>query len=196
MIVAVVQGSDVMRPAGLSAADYYRSLTDLQSTAWNSTLRLTTVLCCYAAVYLGISTAIGRWGRLASSDVRAAHIRVLTILIVTGGIIFPLILRTSDSARRQSFTLYDITSPHYVWLELIKKEPTRRVEFDWSSPRESLQELTRARGHVDVIVVLLLFAAFIAVAVNSLALWRGFRNLVPLEPRHDYAGDSQPPAES
>jgi len=130
-MVVIVQGLDVPRPVGLSVADYYGGLTDLQSQSWSPTLRITTAWCCYAAVYLGIGTAMARWGRLASSDVRAVHVRILTVLVVIAGIILPLLTRLTELVESRTFTVYDITSPPYAWWELSRRTPSDRLRLEF-----------------------------------------------------------------
>ena len=56
-------------------------------------LRVATAVCWYLAIYLGIATALARWGRAVSNEVKPAHIRVLTFLLFTAGMIFPLLFK-------------------------------------------------------------------------------------------------------
>ncbi|MFQ5733811.1 MAG: ABC transporter permease [Planctomycetaceae bacterium] len=188
VIVVAVQGRDGLRPSTLSVESYYRGLTDLQSPTWTQTLRVSTAVCAYVVIYLGIAAALGRWASSISSDARPAHVRVLTVLVLTAGVIFPLVLRATEAVKQPN-TVFDVTSPSMTIQYLVRKSPPAQVPFDWSAPRESLNELIRRRGYADVIIVLLMMAAGAAVLVNGAALYRGFRDLQPL--RRDSAGNDR-----
>lgn len=183
LVVAVCHSFDGLRPASLSQRDYFLELANLQSPVWGRTLRLSTALCFYAVIYLGIATALTRWGMAISGEVRPAHIRVLTILLFLAGVIFPLILRATDVIDRFGYTAFDITSPKVTCDYLMGRAPTALVGFDWSAPFESMKTLVQRRGYYDVILVLLGVAAALAVLVNVPALYRGLSDLHPLRPR-------------
>lgn len=179
-IMVACQSFEVLRPAGMSLGEYYASLTDLQSPVWNRPLRVTTVLCAYTIIYLSIATLLGRIGRRVSNEVKPAHIRVIIILLVTAGIIFPLILRAAEAIKETRYTVFDITSPPVTVEELVRRHPTQRVELaDYS--RESLQNYVGKRGYGDLVIVLLVLTACLGVAINGWALVRSVTGLKPLQ---------------
>jgi hypothetical protein len=181
LIVLVVLGQDGLRPAGISSGDYYRGVFDPLMPTWTPTLRFTTVVCCYAAVYLGIGTALGRWGRQISNEVTAAHARVIVILVFTAGVIFPLVLRATEAVKSHEYTVFDLTAPPSTCQYVIRRTPASDFAFDWSAPRESVDQLVRSRGYGDVIVVLLAAAAVVGLLTNSAAMWKGMFGLEPLK---------------
>lgn len=183
IITVICHSSGALRPASLSSAEFFSGLADLRSPAWSPTLRLITAMCLYAAIYLGIAAALARWGTSVSTEVRPAHVRVLTILLFLAGTIFPLVLRVTDVIDRPEFTVFDITSPKVTCTYLLRQSSEAAVAFDWSSPFESLQLLTRQRGYFEVVLVLLAFAAGVVVLINLPAMYRGATDLEPLRPR-------------
>ena len=181
LIVLFAQGLDGMRPAGLSLGDYYRGVFDPLLPTWTTTLRFTTVVCCYAAIYLGIAAALGRWGRQISSEVTAAHARVIVILVLTAGEIFPLVLRATEALKSHEYSVYEITSPRATLQHVLRRAPSEGFVFDWSTPAESLDQLVRSRGYVDIAVILLAAAAAFLVFVNLAALGKGVFGLETLK---------------
>lgn len=176
LIVAASQGIAAVEIGG-DFGEYVADLYYLQSSSWTDVLRVTTAVCCYAAIYLGIATAMARWGRAVSTEVKPAHIRVLTFLLFTAGMIFPLLLRATEFVKGNAYTLYDITNPKDTIEELGARHRTRQVEIDWSTPIESMQALIRDRGYGDIVIVLLATAALFAVLINTWAMFNGVRSL-------------------
>lgn len=180
IIAVVVMGRDGLRPAALSVEDYYRGLTDLQSPTWTEPLRIATAICAYVVIFIGIGAALGRWASSISRDARPAHVRVLTILVFTAGVIFPLVLRATEVVK-QRYSLFDITSPPVTLQYLSRRVPAVQVPFDWS--KASFDQLINRRGYAEIIIGMLVVCACLAVLFNGLALFRGFRNLQPLRSR-------------
>lgn len=181
IIIVVFQALE-FRPAGMTFAEYCSALPDLQSAVWNRSLRIASVLCGYGVIFVGIAAALARWGRAVSNDVKAAHIRVITLLLFVAGIIFPLILRATEAVKQHDYTIFDITSPPVTCEYLTRHSPAARVEVDWSAPVDSLQDVIRHRGYADVIVLFIGAIALLAVLFNVPALVRSVWNLKPLNP--------------
>lgn len=183
VIVAACQGTEALRPIGWTFGDYVRNLGDLQSKAWNTPfapLRLTTALAAYAIIYLGIATTLARWGTAVSSDIKPAHIRVVAILLMTAGVLFPLLLRATDTIKTADYTLFDLTSPQETAKYLVKSQSERQVEFDWSDMNDSLQRLVAARGYGDLILIILEMFCLLMLLLNLTSFYRAFRDLRPL----------------
>ena len=189
-IVVVVMGRDGLRPAALDVESYYRGLTDLQSKTWTQTLRITTTICAYVVIYIGLGTALGRWAPSISEDARPAHVRILTFLLIIAGVIFPLVLRATETVQRGN-TLLDVTSPPMTIHQLIRRTPTKPVDFDWSTPWASIDMMIEKRGHGDVWIGILLLACVGVVAINGIALFQGFRSLRPVRPRTPDAEETE-----
>ncbi len=180
LIVVFLFGMNGLRPGSMTSGEYFLALFEIQSPAWTPTLRATTAVCYYAAIYLGIAAAIGRWGVAVSSDVRPVHVRIFAVLIGACGAIFPLLLRATEMVKGFDFVIYDITNPVPTVSYLLRKPPTAMFAFDWSSPIDSVKLLVEKRGYLDVILVILAVTACLAVLVNGLALLRGLTRLKPL----------------
>lgn len=179
-IVAACYSFDAMRPAGMSLGEYYTELFDLQSKVWVMPLRIAAAVACYAVIFLGIATLLARWGQRVSDEVNPAHIRVIVVLLFTAGVIFPLILRMADAIQENRYSIFDVTSPPITLDYLASSQPRTTVEWDWSSPRDSMQQLINQRGYGDVVIVLLLLTAGFCVFINSLSLLKSVFGLKPL----------------
>eukprot|EP00913_Durusdinium_trenchii_P023457 g22035.t1 len=162
LIVAVSQALTHI-DAGGDFGGYVANLYYLQSSSWSDVLRVATAVCCYLAIYLGIATALARWGRAVSNEVKPAHIRVLTFLLFTAGMIFPLLLRATDFVKNSKYTLYDITNPRFTIEELGFRHPRRSINFDFSDFSTSLERLVVYRGYGDIVLVMLLAGAAVAI---------------------------------
>lgn len=186
-IIVACQGLDAMRPASLTIEEYYSSLLNLQSPVWNRTLRVSTVIIGYVAIYLGIATLLGRWGQRVSNDVKPGHVRVIVVLMITAGVIFPLILRMAEAIQENRFSVFDVTSPPLTIDYLLSLPPKQTIEWDWSSPQASMSELISKRGYGDIIIVLVLLAAGFFVVLNLWSLGKSVFGLKPLNrPRSNY----------
>lgn len=186
-IIVACQGLDAMRPPSMTVDEYYSSLLNLQSPVWNRTLQASTVIIGYVAIYLGIATLLSRWGQRVSNDVKPGHVRVIVVLMITAGVIFPLILRMAEAIQENRFSVFDITSPPMTMDYLMSRPPKRTMEWDWSSPRESVSELIRVRGFTDIVIVLIVLAACFLVVLNAWSLGKSVFGLKPLKrPRSNY----------
>ena len=176
LIAAVTQGIARVESGG-DFGNFVSDLYYLQSTSWTNPLRFATAACCYVAIYLGIATTMGRWGRSISAEVTPAHIRVLMFLLFVAGMFFPLLLRATEFIEGTQYTLFDITNPSTTIEEISNRQFLNQTPFDFSTPIESLKNLVAMRGYGDVALVLLMFAALFAVLFNAWAMYSGFRNL-------------------
>lgn len=177
LIAAAAQGMIVVENGG-KFGEFLADLYYLQSSSWSTVLQVATAVCCYVAIYLGISTAMARWGRSISSEVKPSHVRVLTFLLFTAGMISPLLVRGFDIVKGTRYSLYDITNPYSTIGEMISsKYGGNQVKFDFSAPLASLDILISKRGYTDIVLVLLMCAAFLAVLFNAWAMFNGVRGL-------------------
>ncbi|MCH8830484.1 MAG: ABC transporter permease, partial [Planctomycetes bacterium] len=160
--------------------EFYAGLFNLRSSSWTVLVRITTAVCCYAAVYLGIATAMGRWGRSVSTDVKPAHVRILTVLLFTAGFIFPLLLRATETIKGNQYTLFDITAPKSTLDTLAARIPSRHAEIDLTDPVNSLRQYVKIRGLSEIVLVLLMLAALTAALVNARAMITGVSGLSSL----------------
>lgn len=73
-------------------------------------LQMIGAVCCYIVIYIGIGAALGRQGRSISSDLRPAHVRIVTVLLVAAGQIVPLIPRVLELIPWRSHSVIDLIS--------------------------------------------------------------------------------------
>jgi hypothetical protein len=123
---------------------------------WTAALQFTTGCCCYIVIYIGIGTALGRWGRAISSEIKPAHIRVLTFLVFAAGLIAPVLPRLIGSRTWNTrFSILDVTNPVVT-----------------------LDQLERYSRSNDTIVIVLAVGALLAVLMNLRAMQRGVKEIV------------------
>jgi len=126
--------------------------------SWHSILLFVTCLSCYVIIYLGIGTALGRWGRQVSSECRPAHVRVITLLVFAAGLIVPYLPSVMGLVRWSGYTLFYVTNPF-----------------------TSIWEVERGRSHVDVITEIVAAGALLAILVNLAAMRRGVTEILSAE---------------
>lgn len=73
-------------------------------------LPILTTACCYVVIMLGIGSALSRWGRSLSSEVKAAHARVATVLVFAAGMIIPFFPRLLKWVNWRDFSLLDVSN--------------------------------------------------------------------------------------
>ena len=83
----------------------------------------------YLLIYLGLGSALGRWIRAVSSDIRAAHARVLLIFMLAGGSMIPALLYTYDSRLTDTWPLLWITSPVMTAARILDD-----LDLGWTQP--------------------------------------------------------------
>lgn len=110
---------------------------------------------CYVIIYLGLGTALLRWGRIVSSEFKPAHARVLTLLIFAAGAIVPYLPSMISSQGYRGFHLMLITNPF-----------------------ASLTEMGRPTPNTDKILTLVLIGAAISILVNGRAMWQGVTEII------------------
>ena len=94
---------------------------------WSMPVQVWTALSCYLVIYLGIGCAAGRVLRRHLSELNSAHLRVMTFLLLTAGIIFPLLLYWFRDNRRAS--LFDVTSPFMTLDRLMSSQNAQGYEI-------------------------------------------------------------------
>lgn len=94
---------------------------------WSVPVQVWTALCCYLVIYLGIGCASGRVLRRHLTEINAAHLRVMTFLLLTAGIIFPLLLYWFRDNRRAS--VIDVTSPFMTLDRIMSRQNTEGYEI-------------------------------------------------------------------
>ncbi len=111
--------------------------------------------CLYAVIYLGLACALGRWTRGLSADIRPAHARVLTLILLAVGCLLPIIPWLWSSYGNSDETLLMITNPFLTVAHLMDG------------------------GHYSGLIwPMLIVAAVIAVFVNLKDMMRGIHEVV------------------
>lgn len=75
-----------------------------------------TAMCLYLVIYLGINTALARWLYSVSGSVRAAHVRVITFLLMMFAAITPMVLNVLKvlQAFRYGYHWIHLPNPFYT----------------------------------------------------------------------------------
>ncbi|MCA9075156.1 MAG: hypothetical protein KDA93_08990 [Planctomycetaceae bacterium] len=81
----------------------------LGSGTWS--LDVPIAMTCYLVIILGMACALARWCLLLSSDIRAGHVRVLTLIIVAIASMLPFVPMLWTPAYRFTFNLTMILNP-------------------------------------------------------------------------------------
>jgi len=115
----------------------------------------TVALSCYVAIYLGMSTLIGRLARGVLSDVKPGHIRMITVLTAFIGVLVPLFFRLTEWVRDWTFAPVDLLNPI-----------------------STMSALTGESRWTDLILFLLTVGATIMILVNVPAMVREVRTVV------------------
>ena len=119
-----------------------------------------TALCCYIVIYIGMGAALGRWGRLLSSEIRPAHVRVLTLLLLAAGVVAPYLPAALGIADwRPGYSLVYITNPF-----------------------ETLDQIQGSAGQNRIVTILLVGAA-ITLFLNSRSCMQGFIEIIRAQVR-------------
>ncbi|MCH7988570.1 MAG: hypothetical protein IID46_05380 [Planctomycetes bacterium] len=121
----------------------------------NPSVLLTTGMCFYVVIFLGIATALGRWGRTISSEIRAGHVRIVTFLLLMAGTLFPALPRLLDIIKLPGFSYVDLTSPYH----------TLPVLYSGIAP-------------VRTLLFLLLVAATVSLLVSLRAMYSGITSIL------------------
>jgi hypothetical protein len=191
LIAVGMQGAIIVQDGG-DFGTFAKNLFYTQSGSWTPLVRSSTAICAYAVIYLGIANAMIRWGRGISPDIKPAHVRVLTFLVFTAGMIFPLLMRATEIVKTNQYTICDITAPHETIPMLFRQKTARQVPFDSADISGWLKKMIQTRGYADIVIVLLSVTAFSLILVNLPAMWSGVRDLKKHPPRKTSAtGDEE-----
>ena len=131
-----------------------------------------TALCLQLIIYLGINTALARWGQAVSELVKPAHARVVTFLILMAAIVGPQILYVSD--------VIVINRGRYHFLQLLDPVNTAMYLNHHSDDTSSL------------ILSLLAFIAVCAILVNLIAMAQGISRVLGSKVRPRKPSDIRP----
>jgi hypothetical protein len=117
---------------------------------------------CYVIAYIGFGTAVGRWGRRITPEIRPAHARVLIVLMGAMAMIAPYLPYAFGLVEyRYGYSLMYI-----------------------SNPFTTLDMLANGRSSsADAVTNLLLAVAFLAVLINVPSSWKGVMELVRYQPK-------------
>lgn len=121
----------------------------------NDVVSFVSGLCCYILIYIGMASALTRWGRALSKEVKESHVRVLVLILFAFGSIFPMLPRALEYVPWPGYSLFDITNPF-----------------------ATLEELADMRSYSEVILYILAALALIFTAINLKAMRDGVREIV------------------
>jgi ABC-type transport system involved in multi-copper enzyme maturation permease subunit len=119
------------------------------------TLSLMWALCGYLICGLGIGCALGRWCRSLSPDVRPAHVRVLLILLAAFGCIGPYLPVLWGQEFSRDYAPIMLTNPFHT-----------------------LAHVSSEGEYTDMILIVLMVSAALAVLLNSRSMFRGVRDVL------------------
>ena len=127
---------------------------------------------CYIAAYIGFGSAVGRWGRKITPEIRPAHARVLVLLMGAMAMIAPYLPYAFGLVEyRYGYSLMEISNP-FKTLDMLSNGQTQQA---------------------DAVITLLAIVAGFAIVVNLRSMWAGVTELVKHQPM--LASRPTPPAE-
>lgn len=192
-------GTAIVPPAAaatarvMSGSEFLRGVLQGTPETWKLPMQFVTAACCYLLFYTGLATLMGRMLRALSTDVRPAHVRILTILVVVAGIIIPYIPYVVGNVRWRGYSLLQITNPFVTIYELIQREGEGGIVNPIGSMRLLFQE------HSDIpdfwrrteqvwrslhqigdagIITILAFGALLMLLLNVRAIFDSVRQIV------------------
>ncbi len=110
---------------------------------------------CYLVIYLGIACALARWCLGLSSDIRAGHIRVLTLILLAIGCMLPYAPLLWNPLYVQSYNISMLLNPFATFYHL-----------------------SDSGSYASVIIPVLGIGAVLALAVNLRAMKQGIAEIV------------------
>ncbi len=117
----------------------------------------------YVAVYLGIGTALARWGESSTTMFRASHARVITLLLVAAGCIGPWVIVAIAQFIDGMQSMF----------------PTHRYSLiHISNPFVSLEAVFDAEPHAGEIQAIVAITASVVLLVNIRGMLRGVEQIV------------------
>ncbi|MCA9115409.1 MAG: hypothetical protein KDA79_10000 [Planctomycetaceae bacterium] len=115
--------------SGFTMEGFLAAVATFNPQAWNAPLRMLTAMCLYIVIYQGIGTALGRWLRTVAADIRPAHVRVLTFLILMAAVIGPFLPRTVGLLEWRDYSILDIGNPMATLPRLESRSRSLHVEI-------------------------------------------------------------------
>jgi hypothetical protein len=144
--------------AGHSIVDLFVGLSVLSfGVSWHPVVRTTSVLCCYALIYIGIGAMLSRWLRSVVVDARSSHLRVLTFFVFGAGLIAPLIPKMINPRAWRGYSVIEVPNP-FVTYDAILRDQT-------------LRDFQRAMPILLIVTVMVLL-------LNARAMVRGVKEIV------------------
>jgi len=141
-LMFIVTGLQILIPSA-------RSSEDLVALAYT--------ICCYIAIFCGLGALVMRLGSRVSNEIKSAHARVFTLILLGAGTILPLVPSVFDRTPWDRDSIFYVTNPFYV---------LSRVERDW--------------GNQAITLVLLGVTTIAVVMLNFSAMMRGIRDVMTL----------------
>jgi hypothetical protein len=117
---------------------------------------------CYIIAYIGFGSAVGRWGRKITPEIRPAHARVLVVLLGAMAMIAPYL--------PYAFGLVDY---RYGYSLMYMNNPFTTLNMLANGPSSS----------ADAVIHMLVAVAFLAVLINVRSSWTGIMELVRYHPK-------------
>ncbi len=97
--------------SSFSSSEFLLKFSKLLTFQWEEETRVLSMMMGYAVIYLGIGSLLGRLAQKVSSEIRPAHVRVLTLFIILGGTVFPMLFLLIDLDIFRDNPIVTITSP-------------------------------------------------------------------------------------
>jgi hypothetical protein len=117
---------------------------------------------CYVIAYIGFGSAVGRWGRKITPEIRPAHARVLVVLMGAMAMIAPYLPYAFGLVEyRYGYSLMYMSNP-FTTLDMLANGPS---------------------SSADAVINMLVAIAFVAVLINVRSAWTGIMELVKYQPK-------------
>ena len=117
---------------------------------------------CYIVAYIGFGSAVGRWGRKITPEIRPAHARVLVVLMGAMAMIAPYLPYAFGLVEyRYGYSLMYMSNP-FTTLDMLANGTSSSAE---------------------AVINMLIAVAFVAVLINVRSAWTGIMELVRYQAR-------------
>lgn len=96
---------------------------------WPQTWKIAALVACYCVIYIGAISFVSRLVQSLTSIIKAAHMRVVGLLMFLAGLLLPEIARALELVRMREFSVIDYANPARAISGVMRNDPTFEYAF-------------------------------------------------------------------